>query len=34
LSNAKLFVGAGADFLREGMVLPPKIGGGAMLHGR
>ena len=28
----KLFVGAGADFLREGMVLPPKIGGGAMLH--
>ena len=30
--QCKLFVGAGADFLREGMVLPPKIGGGAMLH--
>jgi len=28
----KLFVGTGADFLREGMVLLPKIGGGAMLH--
>jgi hypothetical protein len=30
--QCKLFVGADADFLREGMVLPPKIGGGAMLH--
>ena len=30
--QCKLFVGAVADFLREGMVLPPKIGGGAMLH--
>jgi len=30
--QCKLFVGAGTDFLREGMVLPPKIGGGAMLH--
>jgi hypothetical protein len=30
--QSKLFVGAAADFLREGMVLPPKIGGGAMLH--
>ena len=32
LQQCKLFVGTGADFLREGMVLPPKIGGGAMLH--
>ena len=32
LSAIKLFVGAGAYFLREGMVLPPKLGGGAMLH--
>jgi hypothetical protein len=28
----KLFVGADAYFLREGMVLPTKIGGGAMLY--
>jgi len=30
--QCKLFVGAGAYFLRKSMVLLPKIGGGAMLH--
>jgi hypothetical protein len=32
LSAMKMFVRAGADFLGKGMVLLPKIGGGAVLH--